>query len=95
MLIPITCTCGRSLGDIYDAFDAKKRKLIEEKFKKEGLDIDPDKLLDMSGDNIFPELNQLLFDYNINNTCCRRIMLTSVNFYELLNKSYLSGLPQY
>lgn len=94
MIIPITCTCGRSLGDIYDAFDAKKRKLIEEKLRKDGLDINPDKLQDMCGDDIYPDLDGILSDYNINMTCCRRTMLTNVNFHELINKTYLSGQPQ-
>ena len=94
MLIPITCTCGRSLGDIYDAFDARKKKLIEDKFKKEGIDINPDKLQDISGDDIYPELNGILSDYHINMICCRRILLSSVNFHELINKIHLAGSPQ-
>ena len=94
MLIPITCTCGRSLGDIYDAFIAKKKKMIESKFQKDGIDVNPDKLQDMSGDDIFPELGELLTNYHITMTCCRRILLTSVNFVDLSNKSYISGQPQ-
>jgi len=95
MLIPITCTCGRSIGDIYDAFDARRRKLIEEKFKKEDIKVTPDKLLDITGDDINVELNQIFVDYHIDMICCRRILLTSVNFYDLMNKTHLAGLPQY
>jgi len=94
MLIPITCTCGRSLGDIYDAFNAKRKKIIEETLRKNGINVAYDKLQDVSGDDIFPELGKILDDYNIKLTCCRRVLLSSVDFYELMNKIYLSGVPQ-
>ena len=75
-----------------NTFILSKKQL--ELLKKEGIDINPDKLQDISGDDIYPELNGILSDYHINMICCRRILLSSVNFHELINKIHLAGSPQ-
>jgi len=86
---------GAGMDEINEMQPQTFYKLIEEKFKKEDIKVTPDKLLDITGDDINVELNQIFVDYHIDMICCRRILLTSVNFYDLMNKTHLAGLPQY
>ena len=93
MLIPITCTCGRSLGDIYDHFDKDRRQMVEEKLEKDNNSVSPDKLNELSGYDDYPDITPLFNKYNINMLCCKRILLSNVNFNELLAKTHLAAPP--
>jgi len=90
MLIPVTCTCGKSVSDVADAFNEKKKQLILEKLSKKNEIIDLHKLHDISNDDIYPDMTDFCNKYHITRICCKKTLFTSVNIHELLAKTYLS-----
>lgn len=67
----IRCFCGRTLGQIYDAYLAYKEALIKEKTK------DINKTVDVPLAEVFEALH-------IDLECCRSRLLTQVEYKELL-----------
>lgn len=76
----IVCTCGRSLGDIYDIFRAMRRDIQEEYFKQNNINADPS--LVFVGDfkvNLGGVLDQL----QLKLPCCRTRMMTQVLYKDV------------
>ncbi|AMN83591.1 hypothetical protein D5b_00161 [Faustovirus] len=68
----IICTCGRSLGDIYEAYQVEKRNHVKH-------DTDVEMLVE-SSDSVGHILDKL----HLKEDCCRGKMMTQITF----NKYY-------
>jgi DNA-directed RNA polymerase subunit N (RpoN/RPB10) len=79
----IVCRCGRSLGDLFDAFKKIRRDLVLERANK--LNISPAKLMVSADINI--EIGDILDMFHLSSDCCRQVMLTQVEFTELYNNT--------
>jgi DNA-directed RNA polymerase subunit N (RpoN/RPB10) len=77
----IICYCGRSLGDIYDLFKALRREKYVEFFKKEGLNINPDKI--PFAENVDIRMRDVFEQLNIDMPCCKTRLMSTVEYKEL------------
>lgn len=79
-------TCNNSLGEYADLYELLKNHIYEEELKKiyknnyNPNQIEIDNLVNVKLNNIFELLN-------INRYCCRRILITNVNYDSLLYSS--------
>lgn len=81
MLYPILCRCGRSLGDLADAFKMMRYKHTQELIQKSDRNINPH-ILSMV-DDLQPDLRDIFEQLHVKKSCCRMILMTSVEFWEL------------
>jgi DNA-directed RNA polymerase subunit N (RpoN/RPB10) len=81
MYPPILCMCGRSLGDLYDLFQAMRVLAYVKAYAEAGFDIDPANLPVSESIQVllWPDLVAL----HIHLDCCRARMLTAVEFKSL------------
>lgn len=75
MIIPVKCfTCGKVLANKYEYYI---NKVKAEKIKQ---NIDPEKVIYLSVDNVGKSIEGLIMDeLLLNKMCCRRHMLTHVD----------------
>lgn len=75
MIIPVKCfTCGKVLANKYDYYI---NKVKAEKIKQ---NIDPEKVIYLSVDNVGKSIEGIIMDeLLLNKMCCRRHMLTHVD----------------
>lgn len=79
-------TCNNSIGEYYDLYESFKndkysielKKIYKENYNPSQIEID--NLIDIKLNDIFELLN-------IKNYCCRRILITNVNYDSLLYSS--------
>jgi DNA-directed RNA polymerase subunit N (RpoN/RPB10) len=76
MYPPIVCFCGRSLGDLCDAFQLLKKRKID--IALAGKQIDPDFIHVSTQVNI--QLGDILDALGVQMECCRARMLTYTEF---------------
>lgn len=81
MLYPITCSCGRSLGDLADAYKLMRYKRIQSEVVGEAHNISPDMLAIV--DDLSPEMREDFEQLGLDMECCITKMKTSVEFWEL------------
>ncbi len=91
MLIPVTCSCGRSIGDLYDAFVARRAKVLTDELINY---VDVEKLGEISSDDNDMALSQIFKDYKIVLSCCKMHLISHVNLSSLKSHTYLSGPPR-
>jgi DNA-directed RNA polymerase subunit N (RpoN/RPB10) len=77
----IVCTCGRSIGDIYDLFKILKLEKYNQEFVENELDIDPN--LFAISEHIQVELDDIFEILCIKTDCCRAKLMSQVEFKEL------------
>lgn len=78
MYPPITCTCGASIGDKYQAYELIRTKAYAEHFKKTGVKVNPNSIpysqdIDISMRHAFTQLKIKL-------PCCKARIMTAVRF---------------
>ena len=75
MIIPVKCfTCGKVLANKYDYYI---NKVKAEKIKQ---NIDPEKVIYLSVDNVGKSIEGIIMDeLLLNKMCCRRHILTHVD----------------
>jgi DNA-directed RNA polymerase subunit N (RpoN/RPB10) len=79
-------TCNTSVSEVYDLYELLKNEVYSQELKKIYKDnynpsqIEIDNLIDIKLNDIFELLN-------IKNYCCRRILITNVNYDSLLYSS--------
>jgi DNA-directed RNA polymerase subunit N (RpoN/RPB10) len=73
----IVCFCGRSIGDLYDAFNMMRMDKYAKAIGAAG-EIDP-VLLPIS-ESVQIELNDIFDELNINMVCCRMHLHALVEF---------------
>jgi len=78
MLIPVRCTCGKSIGAYYAVFVLLRQKRLEKILNKKVAEPMPQMLI--LSDDMQPVVGDILDAMNIHKTCCRQKMLTSCNF---------------
>lgn len=77
----ITCTCGRSLGDLYDAFKVMRKKKIAAIAAEKNPSIKPNMMI--VGQDLQIDLNDDLNALGLKMDCCRMRMMSLVEFREL------------
>jgi DNA-directed RNA polymerase subunit N (RpoN/RPB10) len=76
----ILCVCGRSSGDLYDAYKAMREELHQQAFEDYG-DIDP--MFVPVCDDIEVKTGPILDALGLELVCCRTHMMTQVEFKDL------------
>lgn len=74
------CFCGRSLGDIYDAFKALRLKRYSEFLDSKGIKISPDRI--PITEDIQIDLRDVFESLHIHVQCCKVRLLTETEFKE-------------
>ena len=82
MLFPIRCRCGQSLGDLADAFKTLRFLRVQQAVIETGRYIDPSILGTV--DSLSPALGRELDDLGLHSECCRMVIMTCVEFREML-----------
>jgi DNA-directed RNA polymerase subunit N (RpoN/RPB10) len=75
----ILCYCGKSLGHLFDLFNAMKRERYIEEFGEESFD--PTMIAVIT--RLQVELGDILDSLHLHKDCCRVRMLTQVEFKEV------------
>jgi DNA-directed RNA polymerase subunit N (RpoN/RPB10) len=80
MLIPIVCTCGRPIAEIYPAFDARRRKMMAESDRSAigSAEVGVVETVDLS---------PIFADYHVTKLCCKAKLISAVDMYELSKKT--------
>lgn len=73
----ILCTCGRSIGDLYELYIAMRRELIDEAGMKEYLPIYAQEI------DSKIKTSEILDNLNLHKLCCRTKMITFIPFYSV------------
>ncbi len=84
-MIPfIICTCGRSIGDLYDAFAYMRHQAYIAAYGKQRMRLDPSMAAIMRGDNI--NLSDVFDDLGISADmqCCRGKLAFNVRFQDMV-----------
>jgi DNA-directed RNA polymerase subunit N (RpoN/RPB10) len=74
----IVCRCGRSLGDLYDLYQAMKRAKYADEFG----DVVIDPTLIMLTEELQIDINDIFEALHLDNDCCRSCMLSQVEIDE-------------
>ncbi len=77
----IVCYCGRSIGDLYDAFSLMKAAAYKEFYELHGDNIDPERI--PISESVHLELNSICEQLGLTNECCKIRMLCQVTFKEV------------
>ena len=80
MLCVILCSCGRSLGDLYEAFKAYRAYRWSGVITESGRKILPEFI--PVADDLYPKLGDFFKMINIDHTCCKMKLLGTVEFNE-------------
>lgn len=75
--------CNTSLGEFYSLYNAMKHQLYEDYFNKELDNVDVFKL--ELNDNVNINTAEIFDILNINNYCCRTIILTNIEIKSYIN----------
>jgi DNA-directed RNA polymerase subunit N (RpoN/RPB10) len=81
--IPVTCTCGTPLSEIYETFLFLRAKKYKNHLSKLGIEITPE-YLDISTDVGEVQLDDILEMLNLHRSCCRSKIMTTVRLIEYL-----------
>ncbi len=81
MLYPITCQCGRSLGDLADAYKLMRYKRVSSNVVRQAPEISPDMLC--ISDDLSPEMHEDFEQLGLDMECCIMKMKGTVEFWEL------------
>jgi DNA-directed RNA polymerase subunit N (RpoN/RPB10) len=74
----ITCNCGNSIGDKYNAFKTLRQKEYEKHFKETGKYIDPVKL--QYSESVKISLTGVFEALKITHQCCKIRLMTQVEY---------------
>lgn len=74
----IVCFCGRSLGDLYDAFKIMRLQKYSEAYAEAEIDVDP-AILAIT-EPIQVDLSDVYKQLNIHTDCCKVKLATQVEF---------------
>lgn len=74
----IVCSCGRSIGDLYDLYLEMKNEKIEA-----SADVEIDPLLLAITDSVSIDMSDVLDDLGLHVECCRTRITTLVQFKDL------------
>lgn len=77
----IRCFCGRSLGDIYEAFEAMKAARYAEIYGDDAGQ--PNPFMFQIADSVQVEIGDILSALNVHLDCCRARLLTQVQYTDV------------
>jgi len=78
----ILCSCGNSIGDLYELFQAMKFDKQQAYFEAHAIDVDPAILPIV--DDIDISVGDILDQLNIRLECCRVKIMTQVMFKDMM-----------
>jgi DNA-directed RNA polymerase subunit N (RpoN/RPB10) len=75
----IVCFCGKSIGDIYDAFKVMRADRIAEVYG----DVEFDPVAAALSELLKCDLNDIFDTLHVHNTCCRARLMSQVEFKDI------------